>query len=270
MKTINTVTAAPGARSDETVAFVGGYPYGVRYAIEEAPYRPYLWEVFTPNMSFFTATQDEARFKLLDELSMTENVEWASPRPDWTLPDAPIPTALAASNAAVSEPAPAASAEAPILSTAFAPLPIGPYTPAMDLPEGQGSNYGRCSKFCTTGHYPEGTPEAMEVAEHGPWCESQTRGYVHGFSELGSRREGSASLVRRYLHGTYDYPGRVLHQQPDMFVRIEVYEQDKSVFLFLPIGEAYRLCAALTELARSADSLDVSLDAMTESRNHER
>lgn len=265
MKNSNTVSAAPDTLTDGTVAFVNGYAYGIRYAPEEAHVHPCLWAVFTPNMTTFCNTQEEAQIQLLDNLLLTEDVEWISPRPAWTLPGSPVATALAASspapgNSAASMPAVSNDDPAPAMSTRFAPLPIGPYEPASKLEDGQASAHGSCSTYCTTGHW-DGKPSGMEVSEHGPWCESQARGYVRGFSEMGSPRESSASLVRRYLHGTYNYTGRQLHQEPAEFVRIEIYEQGVSVFQFLPIGEAYRLGAALTALARSADSLDVSLDA---------
>lgn len=246
MKNSNTVPTVSD-KLTTAAALAGSRIARIFFDKAEEPFRdPYLWKVeYRPEYSFadrWFASEEHAQAFAVEQIALeiSEHSKATTPAIE-----------------------PAREVEAPVQPriTKFAPWPIGPYEPASELPTGQSSVYGSCSTFCTTGHWDEGKPSGMEVVDHGQWCESQARGYVHGFSELGSPRESSVSLVKRYLHGTYDHTGGQLHQQPDEFVRIEIYEQGVSVFQFLPIGEAHRLGAALTALARSADSLDLSLDA---------
>jgi hypothetical protein len=148
----------------------------------------------------------------------------------------------------------------PVLGSWFSPLPVGPYVEAEEVPEGQCSIYGHCSKFCIIGHW-EGKPAGMEVSEHGPWCESKGRGHASGYSPAGKRRQTEVSLAMAYRHGSYVGERKTVNPRDTEYVKLEIVEGDDSTTIFLPIGEAHRLAAGLIAVARAADRLDESLVA---------
>lgn len=140
------------------------------------------------------------------------------------------------------------------VGTAFAPLPIGPYRESAK-PGQRNQIFGSCSPFCTNGGH------GMPVDEHGPWCESMSRGLVAGYDPDGIGLNAVASIKDRYMHGEYLSTvnlGRL--GLGGRYISLEIYRgEERHTEIYLPIGEAFRVAAALQQLAGEADQLNVPL-----------
>ncbi|BAS07351.1 hypothetical protein AHiyo4_07730 [Arthrobacter sp. Hiyo4] len=142
--------------------------------------------------------------------------------------------------------------------TAFAPLPIGPYTEYGQTGK-RNQVYGHCSQFCILGEDSRRRSSGLPVEEHGPWCESVSLGFVAGYGPDGTGFNAQASIKDLYTHGEYAPGVRVLRLD-SRYISLEIFRgEDQRAELFLPVGEAFRLAAALEQLAREADRLNVPL-----------
>lgn len=83
VKNTNTIPAAADKGTAETVAHIDGLPVTIRYATEEAPYRPFLWAAEFPNMTFYFETKVKAAVFVDEQLRLHGAPEFVSPRPAW-------------------------------------------------------------------------------------------------------------------------------------------------------------------------------------------
>lgn len=70
VKNTNTLPAPADRIAAETVAYIDGLPITIRYAREEAPYRPFLWAAEFPNMTFFFESKAKAAAYVAEELQL--------------------------------------------------------------------------------------------------------------------------------------------------------------------------------------------------------
>lgn len=121
------------------------------------------------------------------------------------------------------------------------------------------TSHGWHSALCSDSEAESGQPVGdPEAGDHGPWCESDSRGSVRGWNDDGQCVEMSASIVDRYRHGVYaDYTKRI--GRSDRFIAIRTGEYPGELVTYLNVGEALRLAAGINALAAAADDLDAPL-----------
>lgn len=83
VKNTNTLPAPADKLTAETVAHIDGRPVTIRYATEEAPYRPFLWAAEFPNMTFYFETRETARAFVDKQIALHDASAFVTPQPAW-------------------------------------------------------------------------------------------------------------------------------------------------------------------------------------------